>query len=213
MPGIESVAAKAVRELDFGLLPPHLRDRIALSLAGKGAPVPLVARRARVAGKVQIWAATAIAGALVLLGGGLHGFGDLYHPAGLQPWSWATLYSGGAALVAAGVLLAVEIFRVRGGAPFLPGGFLFPLDLVETSGRRLRLTSLATVTGVVVRDHRDGGRELVLSFSDRTVAVLVIDREDPAGLVESAVSQRRPLQDPAPRSPLICAPRSRRRRH
>jgi hypothetical protein len=145
---------------------------------------------------VKAWGAVAALGALLLLGVGFRGFGDLYHAAALQPWSSVPLYCAAAALVAAGALFAAEIFRVRGGGPVLPGQLLFPLDLVEVSGQRLRGTSLANLTKVDVRSSKGGAREIVLSFADRSSAVMALDPRDPPALPEPDASKRRPFDDP-----------------
>ena len=158
--------ARRVRNLVFDRLPPVVRDRLATSLANGGAPEPLLVDASwRKPPSARRWRLVAAAAAIAEVVLWFKGFGDVQSSLALQPLAFAAAH--GAALFALlfSLLRAARIARGQSGAPFPEGRYLFPLDLVEVEGPRLRLTDLHTLRRVEARPGKRGP-SVVLVFAD-----------------------------------------------
>lgn len=158
--------ARRVRELAFDRLPAVVRDRLATSLANGGAPEPLLVdaswRKPPSARRWRLVAAAAAVAEVVLW---FKGFGDVQSSLALQPLAFAAAHGAAIFTLLFSLLRASRIARGQSGAPFPEGRYLFPLDLVEVSGPRLRLTDLHTLRRVEARPGKRGP-SVVLVFAD-----------------------------------------------
>lgn len=162
-PGSE---ARRVRNLVFDRLPPVVRDRLATSLADGGAPEPLLIDASRRAPPSALrWRLVAAAAAVAEVALWFKGFGDVDSPLALQPLAFAAAHGAVIFALLFSLLRAARIARGQSGAPFPEGRYLFPLDLVEVEGARLRLTDLHTLRRVEARPGKRGP-SVVLVFAD-----------------------------------------------
>jgi len=143
-PGVYRRAAsnpRQVRELVFDRLPPAVRDHLTHGIV-HGAPEPLLAAPSGRAPLVM----RALLGVTVLAAGAVPVvavWGDGYNV--FQSPGYAGVYAVLLAVVAVAGAGVVRLRTFLRGAPFRSGRYLFALDLVETSGGRVRVTSLDTL--------------------------------------------------------------------
>ncbi|MDI1443627.1 hypothetical protein [Polyangium sp. 6x1] len=179
-----------VRVLDFDRLPDVVRERLVRALADGGLPAPLLCAEEDVAGAIpgsrRFWLGVGISAAFVWLVLWFMHFGDLDGRFAVQPRAFVLGHVLAASLLALAVIVHVSFRRSKDeGAPFPPGRYLFPLDLVEVRGRILTVTSLATLRRV---EGRAGGKrgEVILVFGDGEAA--------PLGVTEDATELAREAQ-------------------
>ena len=165
-----------VRVLDFDRLPDIVRERLVRALAEGGMPAPLLRAEedetGAIPGSRRFWLGAGIAAAFVWLVLWFMHFGDLEGRFAVQPRAFVLGHVLAASLLALAVIVHVSFRRSKDeGAPFPPGRYLFPLDLVEVRGRILTVTSLASLRRV---EGRAGGErdEVILVFGDGEAAPL-----------------------------------------
>jgi hypothetical protein len=141
-----------VREIDFNALPQQVRLRFIAAVNSKDAPdAPLLREVAGIRGLavgtgfLLLFAYGVVSGSLA------RGFGELGHDSAWQSWDEAIW----PALVLAGLFYAAltlwRRLQMRKAVPFMPGRYLFPLDLVDAQTRHLKiypLAKLAKINGV-----------------------------------------------------------------
>ncbi|MDC0748915.1 hypothetical protein [Polyangium mundeleinium] len=194
---------RIVRVLDFDRLPDIVRERLVRALADGGMPAPLLRAEEDVTGAIpgsrRFWLGAGIAAAFVWLVLWFMHFGDLEGRFAVQPRAFVLGHVLAASLLALAVIVHVSFRRSKDeGAPFPPGRYLFPLDLVEVRGRILTVTSLATLRRV---EGRAGGErdEVLLVFGDGEAAPLGVtdDATELAREVQAAIDEAARLVLPA----------------
>ncbi len=186
---------RVVRELVFDKLPPAVRDRLTHGIV-HSAPEPLLAApagRAPVVMRALLGVTLVAAAAVPVLA--LRDIGDAR--GAFQPASFAGVYAALFAVVAVAGAAVVRLRSFLRGAPFRLGRYLFPLDLVEASGGRLRVTSLDTLRGAEARPG-----EVAVTFEDGHAVVFRAPRrgEAPEAIarrVNRALKSARALAYPA----------------
>ncbi len=144
-PGVYRRAAgnpRQVRDLAFDRLPPGVREKLTHGIV-HGAPEPLLAApwgRAPLVMRALLGVAVTAAAAVpvVAIAGG--GSSSIF-----QPLGYAGVYAALLAVVAVAGGAFVGLRRFLRGVPFRSGRYLFPLNLVEANGGRLRVTALDTL--------------------------------------------------------------------
>ncbi len=167
---------RLVRELSFDKLPEVVLERLDRGIRLGAAPDPIVSTAARPGPGPRFWGGVAAASTLGLGVAWMRGFGDLESPWAMPPIWFAAIY--GVLFALAGLALnAAWAGRAKNrGAPFPPGAYLYPLDLVEITGRRLRLTSLDTLRRVEAR-----AGAIALVFEEGADVLLRLPRGGDAG--------------------------------
>jgi hypothetical protein len=177
-----ATSPRTVRDLVFDRLPPAVRDRLTHGVV-HGAPEPLLAAPSGSAPLVlRALTGVALAAAAAMIGLAAWDFAALRGAKAWQPESFAAAYGALFFLLAVAGAGAFEIRRFQRGAPFRSGRYLFPLDLVEVSGGRLRVTALDTIRDVEAR-----GRSVAVRFEDGHAVVFPLARHDDPAVVEARV--------------------------
>jgi hypothetical protein len=157
-------------ELDFNALPQQVRLRFIAAVNSKDAPdAPLLREVPGVRG-LAIGTAFLLFFAYGAVSGSLgKGFGELGHDLAWQSWEQAFL----PALFLAGLFYAAlalwRRIQMRKAVPYVPGRYLFPLDLVDARTRQLKIYPLAKLAKLDATHHSQYG------FHTRTTFVLSFD--------------------------------------
>lgn len=160
-----------VREIDFNALPQQARLRFIAAVNSKDAPdapllreVPGIRGLAIGTGLLLFLAYGAVSGTLG------RGFGELGHETAWQSWDqamWPALFLAGLFYAALALWRRVQM---RKAVPFVPGRYLFALDLVDAQTRRLRIYPLARLSKMNAVHHSQYGihtrTTFTLSFDD-----------------------------------------------
>jgi len=162
-PGSE---ARRVRNLVFDRLPTVVRERLVTSLAGGGAPAPLLIDASWHSPPSALrWRLVAAAAVVVEAFLWFKGFGDATSPLALLPLRYAAAHGAAIFTLLFALIRAARIARGQGGAPVPEGRYLFALDLVEVEGRQLRVTDLHTLRRAEARQGKRAS-SIVLVFAD-----------------------------------------------
>ena len=168
-----------VRDIDFNALPQGVRVRFVGAVNSKDAPdAPLVREVPGIVG-LSIGLVLLVLFAYGFISGSLRtGFGELGHADAWQGWDQAIF----PALVLASLFyVALALWRriqMRKAVPYVPGRYLFPLDLVDAQTRQLKIFPLAKLTKIdTVHYSRYGFHtrtKITFTFEDGSKQELVI---------------------------------------
>lgn len=177
---------RLVRDLVFDRLPLAVRDRLTRGIVNGALPDPLLAARSAAALRaLRVFTAITLAAALGALVLWTRDLGSLYSEHALQPTAYAAPYAVLCFLAAAGAAAALHLRKHQRGAPFPSGRYLFPLDLVEATGGRLRVTALDTARRVEAR-----ARAVAVIFEDGHEITLALPRrEAPAAIATNLTAE------------------------
>ncbi|MFT3766787.1 MAG: hypothetical protein QM820_14920 [Minicystis sp.] len=190
-------STRVARDLAFDRLPSAVRDRLTRGIVHGAMPDPILAAPSgwTIRG-LRVLVALAVLAGVGLLGVWFWDFGELRGKYAIEPVGFTLIYGALLAIVIGAGAAAVHLRRFQRGAPFPTGRYLFPLDLVEASGGRLRVTSLDTRCHVEART-----RAVALVFEGGpTVVFPIARREDPAAMavqINAAIEAARALAFPA----------------
>ena len=147
------------RKIHFNALPESVRRRWVEITAGREQPGPLYVepRPSGIAGLVLL----AFFGLVILAIGCWRHFGL---PGAMQSPAWLIGYAGGGFMLVYGTLGLRRQIALRKALPFVPGLYLFGLDLVEVHGEVLELWPMARCRGVHSRDHYLDGEYMYTSL-------------------------------------------------
>ncbi|WP_437736903.1 hypothetical protein [Sorangium sp. So ce1335] len=184
-----------MREIDFYKLPRPIQDGLIEAFRGRFAPAPIV-RRYGTRRTIVVWLAVSAAAGLLLAALCAAGFGDVSSALALHPRAAAAAYALLAAITAIGVLQALAYNAYLISLPFAPGLFVFPANLIDARGHKLRVFSLAELSHVSA--NRRGA--VVLTFGGTRHAFPLEDPSrsgDVIREIEAASSRMKAKPDPA----------------
>ncbi|MBI3373932.1 MAG: hypothetical protein HY017_19580 [Betaproteobacteria bacterium] len=170
-----------VREIDFNTLPLAVRERFVAAVKSKGDAVdaPLIREVQGITalsiglGFLLLFAYSTISGALE------KGFGQLGQADALKTWDQAIFPAVMLAAVLYAVLALWRRIRMRMAAPYVPGRYLFALDLVDAQTRQLKIYPLARLKNIETLHHSSYG------IHTRTTITFVFDDGSKLPLVVS----------------------------
>lgn len=178
-----AATARVSRDLVFDRLPLAVRDRLTRGIVHGALPDPVLAApsgRAPLALRALIAAGTTAG--VATIGVWFRDFGEPRGPYAMQPTYFAALYGAFFLVAVVATAAVVHLRRFQRGAPFRSGRYLFPLDLVEASGGKLRVTSLDQRCRVEARS-----RAVALVFEDGHEVTFPVAKRDDAGEIAARV--------------------------
>lgn len=159
-------AAVDIRDLDFNALPFAVRERFVAAVKSKdGADSPALREVQGIAGLSVGLVLLLLLAYFWVFRGLMRGFGVLGDADAMQTYGWGIFY---ACVLAAAFYAALALWRriqMRRAVPYMPGRYLFPLDLVDARTRELKIYSLAKLKSInTVNDNVLGVPRTVVTF-------------------------------------------------
>jgi hypothetical protein len=184
--GVESGPFCGQRTIDLARLPAGARAAL-LERITRGKPRPILTRT----GAVDRW----FAALLVALGGGGTfwvaglGFGELLADSQLEP-GWAIVYAGLGVVVALGVVLFARSVLRDGLLRFPQGTLVYPLDLLQIDGLRVRVRSFGDARFVETE-----GNALTIEYADGEKVRVRGRRHSEVSLLTEMLAAQHDLED------------------
>ena len=166
------------------------RDRAKLAERLRSS-APILAARERDA---TPWAASTLLLAIAaLVALALCQFGELGEPMAMQSeWPWPLLYATIGAIAAASAARLAVALRFAGWQPLPQGTFLFPLDLLVVTGRRIHVSPFGDVR---VADIDEKACSVLLTYADGRAVTVSGERASKASLLSELLAAQRSLED------------------
>ncbi len=184
--GVESGPFTGQRTIDLRRLPDGARDALRERLE-RGKPRPILTKTGSLERLVAV--------ALVLAGGAgatwvaKEGFGDLAQDSQLA-LPWAAPYVAAAMVVALGIAVFARSVRRDGFVRFPQGTLVYPLDLLQIEGRRVRIRSFGDARYVDAE-----GSALTIEYGDGEKISLRGRRHSQASLLTEMIAAQHDLED------------------
>ena len=120
-------------------------------------------------------------------------FGKVGEPMAMQSeWPWPLLYAA-IGIVAAGLMARiVAAIRFAGWQALPQGTFLFPLDLLNVTGRRIHVSPLGDARHVTIDEEARG---VVITYADGRSVSVAGRRASKASLLSELLSAQSTLED------------------
>ena len=166
------------------------RERVALAERLRS-HAPILA--ARVRDVVPLAALTLVLAITAILGVAQYQFGELDAPAAMQSeWPWPLLYAAIGAIAAGSLTRLAFGLHFAGWQPLPQGTFLFPLDLLVVTGRRIHVTPFGDVR-VATIDEKACSVEF--TYADGRSVTVSGERTSKASLLADLLAAQRSLED------------------
>ncbi|MGF1468851.1 MAG: hypothetical protein ACFCGT_22220 [Sandaracinaceae bacterium] len=170
------------RTIPFNALEPATRRRLVESIAGSGAPAPLLASGSARISAVVGWALLSLLGVAAALGLAAHDFGQVHRFT--QPLWLMAAYAALAVLAAWGALRAIRVLVLARRLPFARGNYVFPTDVVLATSSKLTIVSLGSLAKLdAVHRYVNGvyqQTELTMRFEGHRSVVFSVRGRDKA---------------------------------
>ena len=143
------------RTIHFNALPEAVRKRLIDCFDGAGVPRPIVSETSSSGGAIVGWLALALIslGGIVMLAS--DSFGNIYYAT--QDWYFVAGYVVAFFLLCYSLLAVLRHLKMKRAYPFKLGRYLFPLDYIEATSERLKITPMrALVDFSGVHHHTNG---------------------------------------------------------
>lgn len=155
-------------EIDFYTLTRGVQDRLVASFGAAFDPKPIASRRGTDSVAIR-WLGAGFVAALLLVVTWWWGLGELQSGLARQPLLAVAAYVLLTAGFALGVSQALARLVTLKGLPFAAGTYLFPANVIDARGRKLRVYPLDELKQVSAR----GPRTLLVRFGARTFSFAV----------------------------------------
>lgn len=179
------------RIIDFNKLPKTARERLIGCIAGQFSPRPILADRFSASGTVG-WVLLIIVCGIALLMLAANGFASAYSSNAVQGPISLLIYIAAIFLGIYSIIAIIRRSSLKASLPFIPGRYLFPMDLVDAREKTLRIIPLASLVDLQAVHHHTNGvysyTQFTLTFEGGKSEAFTLNNK---GLAEAALNQLR----------------------